>query len=144
MIKEVQCSSPSIWPLTSTKPSAVTLPTIFNPLAITVPRCFVPNMATSLCKNCGATRHDMGGRRRQLDDPPQLPRLVVGGLPNVCNKLVVIGSAPLAEYEPTALNLFSARLTTMSPPFTSTTKDLDRSPCCFFRFSAKASAPNLC
>ena len=27
MIKEVQCSSPSIWPLTSTKPSAVTLPT---------------------------------------------------------------------------------------------------------------------
>jgi hypothetical protein len=47
----VQCSSPSIWPLTSTKPSAVTLPTIFNPLAITVPRCFDANMVTSYEKN---------------------------------------------------------------------------------------------
>ena len=39
-----------ICPLTSTKPSAVTLPAIFNPLAITVPRCFDANMVTSQCK----------------------------------------------------------------------------------------------
>jgi hypothetical protein len=31
-----------------TKPSAVTLPTIFNPLAITVPLGFVPNIVSSL------------------------------------------------------------------------------------------------
>ena len=34
--RDVQWSSPSICPLTSTKPSAVTLPTIFSALAITV------------------------------------------------------------------------------------------------------------
>src|SRR4029077_12751818 len=45
--RDVQWSSPSIWPLTSTKPSAVTLPTIFSPLAITVPRCLDANMVPS-------------------------------------------------------------------------------------------------
>ena len=41
---EVQWISPSICPLTSTKPSAVTLPTIFSPSAITVPFCLDANM----------------------------------------------------------------------------------------------------
>src|SRR5262249_37532845 len=35
-MRDVQCSSPSICPLTSTKPSAVTLPTIFSVFAITL------------------------------------------------------------------------------------------------------------
>ena len=42
--------------LTSTKPSAVTLPTIFKPLAISVPRCLDANMVTSYAsKNLSST-----------------------------------------------------------------------------------------
>src|SRR6516165_3129369 len=60
IMREVQCSSPSICPLTSTKPSAVTLPTIFSPSAMTVPRCLDPNMIPSFANtpNLGHSTKD--------------------------------------------------------------------------------------
>src|SRR5512143_882887 len=46
-VSEVQCRSPSTCPLTSTAPSALTLPTILSPSAITVPFRFNANMCPS-------------------------------------------------------------------------------------------------
>src|SRR4029079_11544834 len=52
MTNEVQCTSPSIWPLTSTSPSALTSPLIFNPFPMTVPPRITLNMRPSQANDC--------------------------------------------------------------------------------------------